>query len=175
MFEQTPEDRRSGVLRFTFGGEERTCPTLKLRASREWLKGAAGRLPLLIEALGLDSDMQQSAFVDFSYEIGLEVLGEYDLTGALGGREWLEEHADPAELYEALRLMARVAVPFGNDLQSLVAVLVTLVPDLFDRGAKDEADEPPAEGSGSTRSTSSPSRTGTSTRRRSKRASTRRS
>lgn len=165
MYEQTPEDRRAGILRFTFGGEERTCPTLKLRASREWLKGAAGRLPLLLEALGLDSDMQQAAFVDFSYETGLEVIGEYDVTGALGGREWLEDHADPAELYDALRLMGRVAVPFGNDLQSLVAILVTLVPDLFDRGAKDD-------GSGSTRSTSSPSLSGASTRRRSRRAST---
>lgn len=168
MYEQTPEDRRSGVLRFTFGGEERTCPTLKLRASREWLKAAAGRLPLLLDALGLDSEMQQAPFVDFSYETSIEVLLEYDVTGALGGREWLEEHADPAELYDALRAMARVAVPFGNDLQSLVAILVSLVPDLFDRGDQDD-------GSGSTRSTNSPSPSGASTRRRSRRASTRRS
>lgn len=168
MLERTPEDRRAGVLRLTFGGEERTCPTLKLGASRGWLKSAAGRLPLLLDALGLDSDMEQGAFVDFSYDTGLDVLLEYDVTGALGGRAWLEEHADPAELYDALRLMARVAVPFGNDLQSLVALLMTLVPELFKRGAK-------ADGSGSTRSTSSPSPSGASTRRRSKRASTRRS
>ena len=168
MFEQTPEDRRSGILRLTFGGEERTCPTLKLKASREWLKAAAGRLPLLVDALGLDSETDQSAFVDFSYETGLDVLCDYDATGALGGREWLEEHADPTELYDALRLMARVAIPFGNDLQSLVAILVSLAPDLFDRGPKDD-------GSDSTRSTSSPSASGASTPRRSKRASTRRS
>lgn len=170
MFEQTPEDRRAGVLRFTFGGEERTCPTLKLKASREWLKSAAGRLPLLLEALGLDSDMQQSAFVDFSYETGLDVICEYDVTGALGGREWLEDHADPAALYDALRLMGQVAVPFGNDLQSLVAILVTLAPDLFDRGAGDQDDA-----SDSTRSTSTRSPSGASIPRRSKRASTRRS
>ena len=54
------------------------------------------------------------------------------MTGALGGREWIEEHADPTELYGALRRMARVAVPFGDDLQTLVGLLVTLVPDLLD-------------------------------------------
>lgn len=167
MYEQTPEDRRAGILRFTFGGEERTCPTLKLKASRDWLRAATGRLPLLIGALGLDSDLQQSAFVDFSYEIGLEVISEYDVTGALGGREWLEDHADPAELYDALRLMAQVAVPFGNDLQSLVAILVTQVPDLF-------RPRPvvPDDASDSTRSTNSPSAAGASTPRRSRRAST---
>jgi hypothetical protein len=163
---QTPEDRRAGILRFTFGGEERTCPTLKLRASAEWLRSAASRLPLLIDALGLDSEMGQSAFVDFSYELGLDAICEYDQTSALGGREWLEEHADPTELYEALRAMARVAIPFGNDLQSLVAMLVALVPDLF---------ESRVGASVSTRSTSSPSPTGTSTPKRSRRASTRRS
>jgi hypothetical protein len=168
VYEQSPEDRRAGILRFSFGGEERTCPTLKIGASRDWLKRAAGRLPVLLDALGLDSDTEQSAFVDFSYQTCLELVLEYDASGALGGREWLEEHADPAQLYDALRLMARVAVPFGNDLQSLVAILVTLVPELFERVA-------PADGSDSTRSTSSPSPSGASTRRRSRRASTRRS
>ena len=161
------QDTLSGVLRLTFDGEERTVPTLKLRASREWLERQVRKMPLLIDALQGDQGAAgQRAFLDFSYETGLDAVIDYDRSGALGGREWLEEHADPSELYEALRAMARVAIPFGDDLQTLVALLVTINPGLL-------APAPPAAASASPRSTSSRSPSGTSPRRRSRSSSTR--
>lgn len=163
------QDVLGGILHLTFDGEDRAVPTLKLRASREWLERQVRRLPLLLDALAGDQGSDgQRAFLDFSYEAGLEAILDYDRTDALGGREWLEEHADPAELYDALRRMARVAVPFGDDLQTLVVLLVSLNPQIL---------QPPAvagdAASASPRSTSSPSRSGTSPRRRSKSSSTR--
>lgn len=167
MDHSAAQDILGGVLRLTFDGEERAVPTLKLRASREWLERQVRKMPLLIDALQGDQGAAgQRAFLDFSYETGLEAVLDYDRSGALGGREWLEEHADPAELYEALRQMARVAIPFGDDLQTLVALLVTLNPGLL-------APVPPDGASASPRSTSSPSRSGTSRPRRSKSSSTR--
>lgn len=165
--QNSAQDVLGGVLRLTFDGEEHAVPTLKLRASREWLERQVQKMPLLLDALLGDQDAAgQRAFLDFTYEAGIEAILEYDATGTLGGREWLEEHADPAELYAALRRMARVAVPFGDDLQTLVGLLVTLVPHLFDPAPA------PDDPSASPKSTSSPSRRGTSHRRPSKSSST---
>jgi hypothetical protein len=155
MVERTPEDVAAGVLRFTFGGEERTCPTLKLRASREWIRAGVARLPELQAILGGDQTPDNlAALIGLGYDAALEQILEYDRTGSLGGRDWLEEHADPTELFDALRLMGHVALPFVGDLRGLLAIL----PGLLDGASEEPADE-----SASTSSTSGPSPSGDST------------
>ena len=47
----------------------------------------------------------------------LDLVVAYDVTGALGGREWIEEHADPAELRAALQ--AILGNVFPKDMAAL--------------------------------------------------------
>jgi hypothetical protein len=151
--ERTPEDVAAGVLRFTFGGEERVVPTLKIRASREWIRAGVAKLPELQAILaGEQTADNLAALIGLGYDAALGQVLEYDRTGALGGRDWLEDHADPTELYEALRLMGQVALPFVGDLKGLLAILPGLL-----EGAV------PVDASESTSSTSGPSPSGAST------------
>ena len=122
---QTDEDRISGVLRLRFGTTEREVPTLPLRPAREWqrrvsaLSGGFG-LPSLADWDGLDV----GRFANLTTDALLDLAVAYDRTGALGGREWLEENADPAEVYEAVVAMAENAFPFVRDGRSVLATMV---------------------------------------------------
>ena len=156
MSGRSAEDVLSGTLRIPLGGVEKIVPTLPIRASREWQQlitekvggfGAVMSAQQTPEALG--------ALANLSLDTILDLVVAYDRTNALGGREWLEEHADPAQLYGAVRAMAGVAFPFVNDAKALVGLLPGLV---------DALSQPS--------STSGPSPTGASTRARSKSAST---
>lgn len=159
MTTRKPEDVVAGVLRIAVGGQERLVPTLPIRATREWqaeiAKGPAGF------TVPVDDDDWSAAtlseFTGFTLEAILDIVVAYDRTGALGGREWLEEHADPAQLYAAASQMAEVAFPFATDIPMVLAALVVRQVAV------------PSQAS----STSGPSRTGASTRARSKSASTR--
>ena len=101
-------------------------------------------------------------FARFTQQAILDAVVAYDRSGALGGRDWLAEHADPAQLYIAFRQMAEVVFPFVADVRSLLALLPGLLA---------QADV----GSSSPSSTNGPSPTGASTRDHLKPVSTRRS
>jgi hypothetical protein len=159
MTGRSAEDILAGILRIPVGGVEKAIPTLPIRASREWQRlitekvggfGAVMSAQQTPEALG--------ALANLSLDTILDLVVAYDRTGALGGRDWLEENADPAQLYGAVRAMAGVAFPFVNDAKSLVGLL----PGLLDALSTPN-------------STNGPSPTGASTRARSKSASTGRS
>lgn len=151
--DRAPEDVAAGVLRFTFGGQERVVPTLKIRASRDWIRAGVAKLPALQAVLAGDQSPEGlDQLIALGYDAALEQVLAYDRTGALGGRDWLEDNADPTELYEALRAMGQVALPFVGDLKGLLAIL----PGLLEGAAPDDTSE-------STSSTSSPSPSGVST------------
>ncbi len=159
MADRTPEDVIAGVLRIAVGGVERIVPTLPIRATREWQESIS-KGPEGFTVPVSDDDWTASTVADFSgLTIGtiLDVVVAYDRTGALGGREWLEEHADPSQLYAAARQMAGVAFPFATDLDLLLAALVV---------RQVVASRRPS-------STSTPSSTGASRRARSRTPSTR--
>jgi hypothetical protein len=163
MAERSPEDVLAGVLRIAVGGRERIVPTLSIRATREWQQEIA-RGPGGFSVPVSDDDWSAADVADFSgltLQTVLDVVVAYDRTGALGGREWLEENADPAQLYAAASQMAEAAFPFATDTRLLLAALVvrSILP-----GAAPSADPS---------STSGRSRTGGSTRGRSRAASTR--
>jgi hypothetical protein len=98
-----------------------------------------------------------SEFTGLTLETVLDVVVSYDRTGALGGREWLEDNADPAQLYAAATQMAEVAFPFATNIPLLLAALVV---------RSVVGSKPP-------NSTNGPLPIGGSTRARSKRALTR--
>lgn len=163
MAQRTPEDVLAGVLRIDVGGITKRVPTLPMKASAEWQESLGAQLGGFARNLSADQSADSlMGFARFTQEAILDAVVAYDRTGALGGREWLEEHADPAQLYLAFRAMAEVVFPFVNDVRSLLALLPGLLA---------QADV----GSISPSSTNGPSPTGDSTPGRSGRASTRRS
>lgn len=163
MTARTPEDILAGVLRITVGGIEKRVPTLPMRACAEWQETLGAQLGGFARNLTADQSADSLlGFARFTQGAILDAVVGYDRTGALGGRDWLEEHADPAQLYLAFRAMAEVAFPFVTDVRSLLALLPGLL-------ATSDV------GSSSPSSTSGRSPTGGSTPARSKSASTRRS
>ena len=161
MATRSPEDVLAGVLRIAVGGVEKIVPTLPLRATREW-QATLARGPAAFSVPVTDDDWTAatvSEFTGLTLDTILNVVVAYDRSGALGGREWLEDNADPAQLYAAASQMAEVAFPFATNIPMLLAALVVRS----------------VVASTSPNSTNGHSPRGVSTRARSKSASTRRS
>lgn len=156
---RSPEDILAGVLRIAVGGVEKIVPTLSIKATREW-QAAVSALPGRFTPEDPEewTSLEAAEFSGMTLDVIVDIIVLYDRTGALGGREWLEEHADPAQLYAAAGQMAEVAFPFADDTRLLLAALVarTVVGPSTPQ-----------------RSTSSPSPSGDSTPAASKPASTR--
>lgn len=153
MDERSPEDVASGVLRIAIGGSVKQVPTLKAKYVSQWGALFSDRGAEPVGEWTMDDVV---AFSEGSVSRLVDLVVAYDMTGALGGREWLEEHADPAQLNAALILMIGNAFPLADaaTLASLTlarAAVQSLRPS----------------------STNGHSPTGTSTRTRSDRASTR--
>ena len=125
MTTRSPEDVLAGVLRIAVGGVEKLVPTLPIRATREWQAGLASGEPRFAPDDAADwTAVEASEFSGLTLDVILDIVVAYDRTGALGGREWLEEHADPAQLHRAAEQMAEVAFPFAEDARALLAALV---------------------------------------------------
>jgi hypothetical protein len=130
MAERSPEDVLAGVLRIAVGheGKERIVPTLSIGETREWQAGLA-RGPAGFVVPVSDDDWTAATVAQFaglSIDTILDMVVSYDRSGALGGREWLEANADPAQLYRAAVQMAEVAYPFATDVPMLLAGLVVV-------------------------------------------------
>lgn len=162
--ERAPEDVLAGVLRIRIDGEDRLVPTLKIREVREWVRLVTSKAPGLESAIREDGAIPEfGSFVDDTLDTLVELVCAYDKTGALGGPEYLEAHADPAEVFEASRQMGEVAFPFVRDLRSLRLLIRAELARYLAEAAQ----------SAGTSSTNGRSPSGASTRPRSKIASTR--
>jgi hypothetical protein len=158
MAERSEEAVLSGLLQISVGGVVRPMPTLPIKYIPEWAKLLDAATPSAIAQPDPDE-----GFVTIARATNaglLDLVVAYDRTGALGGREWLEEHADPAELKGAAMQMADNAFPFGE----AAAVIGTMVTARIRQSVAGSA--PPSSTNGS-------SPTGASTRKRSARALTR--
>lgn len=109
------------------GGIEKRVPILPIKPTREWrtkmATTAAGRFGELRSLTDLNSAAGAAGEMT---EIALELVLDYDREAALGGREWLEEHATDAEIYEAFKAIAGYAYPFTRDLPRAAAWLEVL-------------------------------------------------
>ncbi|MBE3073124.1 MAG: hypothetical protein IMZ67_09125 [Acidobacteria bacterium] len=155
MTERSPEDVAAGILRIAIEGTVREVPTLKAKYVGEWgnLFGGVGGAD---EAIGEWTMADVSQFSTRSIESLIDLIVAYDRSGALGGREWLEEHADPGQLHEALVQMVGNAFPLA-DPGTLVDLTIARA----------------AVASARASSTNGASRSGTSTRTKSAHVSTR--
>jgi hypothetical protein len=129
MGTRSPEDVLAGVLRIAVGRdakEPRLVPTLPIAANREWqasLSSGPAAFNVAVEQDDWTAAMV-AEFTGLSIDALLDAVVSYDRTGALGGREWLEANADPAQLYAALTQMAEVAFPFATNVPMLLAAFV---------------------------------------------------
>ena len=162
MAERSEEEVATGVLQISVGGVVKAMPTLPIKHIPEWAKLLDAVTPSGIAASDPEEGFTLIARVTLAGLLDLVVA--YDRSGALGGREWIEEHADPAEMKAAAVQMADNAFPFGE----AAAVIGTMVATRIRQAtaSPDDPSDPPS-------STKPSSTNGASTRKRSARASTR--
>lgn len=170
---RSEEDIAFGRIPCRFEGEVRYMPTLKMRDSAAWKALLARTMTNTLAEYNVKgqggSDSLESVI-----QLGLlagdtitDLVIAYDATGALGGRDWLEAHADDAGVYAVFRTIVDVHFPFVTDLLGAIGML---------RGLMAEAPaESPDGGSAAGNSSSGPSPIGGSTPGPSKVASTKRS
>lgn len=102
-----------GILVVTVGGEEIELPKLKLRAAREWRRRALAAYShwsgIDVRADALD---EAGAILDEVETTMLDLIADYDRTGALGGREALEERVLPNEIAPLFMALLGSTLPF---------------------------------------------------------------
>lgn len=157
MAERTAEEIVSGLLQISVGGIVKTVPTLPIKHVPDWARLLDALTP---SSASVDLEQGFSTIATVSLNGLLDLVVAYDRTGALGGREWLEEHADAQQLRAAAVAMAENAFPLGDGASVVAQMIATLLVPL-------------AVASNPTNSTSGASRNGASPRTRSARSSTR--
>lgn len=118
---RSEDDILAGVLRVQVGGVQKALPTLKLRAAREWKEQVAATLATSVDGFELNGTLDVANLANTAGDKVLDLVLAYDQSGALGGREWLEDHADDAQLYAVLRVCLETSFPFVHDLQSALS------------------------------------------------------
>jgi len=106
----------------TLGGRERLLPPLSIRRNREWkreLAQAVGMSWAAFGQAGTDDTGSIIGLVAGATDTMLDLLIAYDLSGALGGREWIEDNASDAEVYDAFKEVLAVAYPPFRDARTL--------------------------------------------------------
>ena len=157
MAERTEEEVVTGLLRISIGGVVKMMPTLKAKWIDTWGELVAASAEGAPKPLGEWTMQDVARLSGQTVRRVIDLIVAYDREGALGGREWLEEHADPQELHAALVQMMGNAYPLADDPAGLTSLVII-------SGVV---------GSGQPSSTNGASGTGTGTRKRSARASTR--
>jgi hypothetical protein len=157
MGERTPEEIVSGLLQVSVGDTVKTVPTLPIKHVPEWARLLDALTPSTAK---IDPRDGFTAIATVTMSAFLDLVVAYDRTGALGGREWLEEHADAQQLKAAAVQMAENAFPLGDGASVVAQMIATMLVPL-------------AAASNPTNSTNGASRNGASPRKRSARSSTR--
>jgi hypothetical protein len=107
----------SATISVTVGGVPKTLPVLSIKRNRTWKARLIGRAGTILGSVeDVETWAGALALVTNAVDDMLEMLLEYDRAAALGGREWLEEHATDAEIWAAFKEVARAAYPPLADL-----------------------------------------------------------
>lgn len=148
----------SGYIGVTVGGQHRELPTLKIKAAREWKESLAERIPEWFNA-----DRQSIIDVlSIGNDVAFDLVVDYDRSGALGGKEWLEDNADDSEVYRVLKQIIDRHFPFLADVPMLTQMVSRVVGQMRLTGLTAAPSLPAS-------STSSPLPNGAATHKRSKR------
>lgn len=109
------EEVLAGLLTVTVGGIEKSMPTLPIRDARDWRRRLAAEVaPIAGLAIDANDWAGMPAKLQLAEDTMLELIVAYDRTGALGGREWLEDHAWPRELGPIFTACLEAVFPFDR-------------------------------------------------------------
>jgi hypothetical protein len=120
--DRAEEDVIAGVLRVPVGGAVKALPTLKAAHVDEFgqalAAGRGGKVPSewTMADVGALSGQTVARLLD--------LIAVYDRTGALGGRDWLAENCDPAQLHAAVVQMVGNAFPLAGDPAGLLGLML---------------------------------------------------
>lgn len=155
MDNRTEDEKARGIVPARIAGSTRSMPTLKAKAARPW------KLLVVqtISNVAKDADVRGQGGADTIADVlnlgvlagdkVLDLLLEYDVTAALGGREYLEENADDSQLYAVLRAVADVHFPFVADVMTATGTLSRLLEASPRSEAAESADQSDPESSAS--------------------------
>jgi hypothetical protein len=120
---RSEEEVMSGLLQIAVGGIVKAMPTLKAKYVDEW-----GRLLAPADGGKVPSEWTMADVAGLSGQTAerlLDLIVAYDRTAALGGRDWLAENADPAQLHAAVVQMVGNAFPLAGDPAGLLGMMLT--------------------------------------------------
>ena len=130
MTDLRPEEAIAfGYIPCRFEGETKLLRTRKLASAREWKGKFARSIGGTIAEFnvpgrgGADSIEGIAKLGNLGSDLILDLVLDYDARGDLGGREWLEEHADDREVYTVLRAVLDVHFPFVKDVMGAMREL----------------------------------------------------
>jgi hypothetical protein len=124
--QRSEEDVLRGVLPVTVGGEKREIPVLTIGKARKWKVELGKVVGTDVAAMSLESLGDGASVANTVGDRMLELVLAYDEGAALGGREYLEEHATDQEIYAIFRGLVQVSFPFVRDLRTLFTELRAL-------------------------------------------------
>jgi hypothetical protein len=125
MDRRTEEQKLRGIVPILWGGEIREVPTLKRGPSRAW-KESLGKALGAVSGLTM-TDMDSLASVgNVLGDQMFDLVRQYDQTGVLGDAEWIDQHVDDLEIYQAFRDLLEISYPFVTDLRGVLAEVRTL-------------------------------------------------
>jgi len=141
-------------LAVVVGGVPKSIRALPIRANRDFKELLAERLSSFMGPL---TGMQDSddwglviRVVAGSTDLLLDLVLAYDQEAALGGREWLEEHATEGEIYATFKVVMVAAFPFLRD----AGLYPQLMSELLGRRSVSSTSSPSANGDTGTRESS---------------------
>lgn len=134
------------VIPLTLGGQAKRLPELPIVRNREWKRKYDALVAELGSGAESDDFEEVVRILSDGIEKFLDLLIAYDETGALGGREWLENNASDREVYEAFKKVKDAAYPFGVDLMARVLGEVRLNLARLAAGSKFTSSSPPSTG-----------------------------
>jgi len=133
MAERSLEDVAAGILRIAIGGSVKQVPTLSIKLIPAWavLLDELTPSPPTKEEPSEDAPPDDSRGFELltkaTTDSLLKIVTAYDRTGALGGREWIEENADLFQLKTAAEQMAANAFPLGDGDGMVARILLAQI------------------------------------------------
>lgn len=115
---RTPDEQASGAIRLAMGGQVRLLPVLPIVHNREWTATFAEAVKAVLSDLGSRLSTLDQVVWELASNVDqmVDMLVAYDRTGVLGGKEWIEQHAAPRDVYHAFRQVTVAAFPTVEDL-----------------------------------------------------------
>lgn len=121
------------TIPLVLGGVEKPIRQLPVRRNEAWKRELASALATKLSgpaAGGIDSVESLSALFTGAQDLQIELLLAYDVEGRIGGRDWLEDNATPAEIWAAFKEVLYAAFPFLADARRTPAIVGQLLEQL---------------------------------------------